>query len=51
MDELFEELENLIGYTRLLETLDDEETFKYRIDEAIDYYNLRKFVGEKDDEY
>ena len=51
IDDLFEELENLIGYTRLLETLDDEETFKYRIDEAIDYYNLRKFVGEKDDEY
>jgi hypothetical protein len=51
MDELFEKLEDLIGYTRLLETLDDEETFEYRIDEAIDYYNLRKFVGEKDDEF
>ena len=51
MDELFVELEDLIGYTRLLETLDDEETFKYRIDEGIDYFNLRKFVGEKEDEY
>lgn len=51
MDEFFEELEDLIGYTRLLETLDDEETFRCRLDEGQDYDNLRKFVGEKDDEF